>query len=190
MKISLPENSLEFFHFNGEFGFARNDNQFHPWNEIKSSELDVLSHDLEKYPEKIAAMETAGIHDGIAQLKQFAECVHGDLNQEPDYINSRNNQNDNEYSPCEHRGTGNCQFKEIICEKGTYNAPCGKLSRREIEVMNAIQQGHTDNEIAQKLFISVNTVKTHVSHIGGKIGTICRNSRAAIAAYTVRHNLC
>ena len=77
MKISLPPNSLEFFHFNGEFGFARNDNQFHPWSEIKISELDVLSHNLEKYPEKITAMEAAGIHQGIAQLRQFAECVHG-----------------------------------------------------------------------------------------------------------------
>ena len=39
------------------------------------------------------------------------------------------------------------------------------LSRREMEVLNCLAQGMTSPEVAVKLFISENTVKTHVRHI-------------------------
>lgn len=38
-------------------------------------------------------------------------------------------------------------------------------SKREIEVLNLIAYEYTIPEIAQKLFISVETVKTHRSHL-------------------------
>ena len=39
------------------------------------------------------------------------------------------------------------------------------LSHREMEVLNCLAQGMTSPEVAVKLFISENTVKTHVRHI-------------------------
>lgn len=38
-------------------------------------------------------------------------------------------------------------------------------SKREIEVLNLIAYEYTIDEIAKKLFISVETVKTHRSHL-------------------------
>ncbi len=43
------------------------------------------------------------------------------------------------------------------------------LSDRELEVMECLADGQTTNQIAERLFISENTVKTHVRHILEKL---------------------
>ena len=43
------------------------------------------------------------------------------------------------------------------------------LSSREMEVLNCLAQGRTTTQIAAELFISENTVKTHVRHILEKL---------------------
>ena len=44
------------------------------------------------------------------------------------------------------------------------------LTVRELEVVRLIAQGHSNSEIATKLFVSDATVKTHVNHIFSKLG--------------------
>ncbi len=39
------------------------------------------------------------------------------------------------------------------------------LTKREIEVLRLVKLGKTNAEISNELHISINTVKTHVSHI-------------------------
>jgi DNA-binding NarL/FixJ family response regulator len=48
----------------------------------------------------------------------------------------------------------------------------GKLSKRERELVTLVAQGQTDAQIAEKLFISVSTVRTHLDRIRDKSG--CR----------------
>ena len=43
------------------------------------------------------------------------------------------------------------------------------ISKREIEVLTHIFNGHSNDEIAQKLFISKNTIKTHIKNIYSKL---------------------
>ena len=43
------------------------------------------------------------------------------------------------------------------------------LTEREIDVLRLIAEGYSNPEIAEKLFLSVGTVKTHVKHIYGKL---------------------
>ena len=50
------------------------------------------------------------------------------------------------------------------------------VSLRELEVLQLIAAGSTNREVAQRLFISEATVKTHLLHIYGKLGV---NDRAA-----------
>jgi two-component system, NarL family, nitrate/nitrite response regulator NarL len=45
----------------------------------------------------------------------------------------------------------------------------GGLSKREVEVLEHLAQGKTTTQIAEELFVSENTVKTHVRHILGKM---------------------
>jgi DNA-binding CsgD family transcriptional regulator len=56
-----------------------------------------------------------------------------------------------------------------------------KLSIREIEVLGLIMQGLTNNEIAEKLFISYETVKSHRKHILEKTGA--KNTASLINYY-------
>ena len=39
------------------------------------------------------------------------------------------------------------------------------LTERELEVLGLIAEGHSNQEIAEKMFVTVGTVKAHVSHI-------------------------
>ncbi|MGI8643963.1 MAG: tetratricopeptide repeat protein [Thermomicrobiales bacterium] len=53
------------------------------------------------------------------------------------------------------------------------------LTRREQEVLRLIAAGHSNQEIADTLFISVRTVTNHISHLLAKLGV--KSSRAAAA---------
>jgi LuxR family maltose regulon positive regulatory protein len=53
------------------------------------------------------------------------------------------------------------------------------LSERELEVLQLISEGLTNREIAQRLFISLRTVKWHTSNIYGKLGV--KNRTQAVA---------
>ena len=55
--------------------------------------------------------------------------------------------------------------------------PAG-LTRREHEVLELISGGHTNAEIAARLFISVKTVDHHVSAVLAKLGTPTRKAAA------------
>jgi len=44
------------------------------------------------------------------------------------------------------------------------------ITRRELEILELIAQGMSNREIAAKLYVSENTVKTHSSHVFDKLG--------------------
>ena len=44
------------------------------------------------------------------------------------------------------------------------------LSTRELDVLREIADGLSNQEIADKLFVSLNTVKTHIANIYSKLG--------------------
>jgi len=57
-----------------------------------------------------------------------------------------------------------------------------RLSTREVEVLRCIAAGLSTTEIAQTLFISITTVKSHVAHLIEKVGVRDR-IQLVIAAY-------
>jgi LuxR family maltose regulon positive regulatory protein len=48
------------------------------------------------------------------------------------------------------------------------------LSQRELEVLKLIEAGHSNQQIAAKLVISIPTVKRHISNIYAKLGVESR----------------
>jgi DNA-binding NarL/FixJ family response regulator len=62
----------------------------------------------------------------------------------------------------------------------------GQLSSRERELVTLVAQGHTDAQIAERLFISVSTVRTHLDRIRDKSG--CRR-RADLTRLALREGI-
>lgn len=60
-----------------------------------------------------------------------------------------------------------------------------QISGRELEVLELLGKGLSNKEIANKLFISVNTVKTHLSHIYEKLD-VSRRSMAVKKARSLK----
>jgi len=54
------------------------------------------------------------------------------------------------------------------------------LTQREIEVLNQIAGGNRNRDIAEKLFITEETVKVHIKHIMEKLGASDRTQAVAI----------
>jgi two-component system, NarL family, response regulator NreC len=74
----------------------------------------------------------------------------------------------------------------LAAEPPTPVGPPDDLSAREIEVLKLIALGHTNSEIASKLYLSVRTVESHRAHVQQKTG---RTTRADLVAYSREHNL-
>ena len=61
-----------------------------------------------------------------------------------------------------------------------------ELSERELEILKLVATGVSNKEIAQRLYISTNTVKVHLKNIFTKIGVV---SRTEAAMYAVKVGL-
>lgn len=64
--------------------------------------------------------------------------------------------------------------------------PIEPLTEREIEVLQLIARGLTNEQLGEKLFISEATVRTHVSHILGKLGL---GNRTQAALWALRKGI-
>ncbi|WP_416140773.1 helix-turn-helix transcriptional regulator [Halomonas sp. HK25] len=60
------------------------------------------------------------------------------------------------------------------------------LSRREVQVLTLLAAGHSNRQVAERLFVSPHTVANHVRHILSKTNT---TNRTEAAAYAIRHGL-
>ena len=59
----------------------------------------------------------------------------------------------------------------------------GPLSRRERDIVALVAGGATDAQIAERLFLSVNTVRSHLERIRDKTGA---RRRAVLARYAIQ----
>jgi two-component system response regulator NreC len=64
--------------------------------------------------------------------------------------------------------------------------PPDGLSDREVEVLRLVALGHTNQEVASQLFISIRTVETHRSHIQQKLGL---RARSDLVRYALENGL-
>ena len=60
------------------------------------------------------------------------------------------------------------------------------LTAREVEVLRVVAQGKSNPEVAQELFISINTVTRHLNNIFTKTSTA---NRAEASVFAAQHDL-
>src|ERR1700722_10286043 len=69
---------------------------------------------------------------------------------------------------------------------GPQPEPPDGLTHREVEILGLMAQGLTNPEIAERLFLSNHTVKTHINRIFAKTGS---RDRVAAVGYAQRHRI-
>lgn len=65
-----------------------------------------------------------------------------------------------------------------------YAAGQETLSEREVEVLRLVAQGYSNPQIAEELYISINTVKSHIKNILTKLNL---DNRTQVATFAVQH---
>jgi two-component system, NarL family, response regulator NreC len=73
-----------------------------------------------------------------------------------------------------------------LAREPEFEGPPGGLSQREAEILGLVALGLTNQEIADKLFISVRTVEAHRTHIQQKMDF---GSRSELVRYALDHEL-
>ena len=76
--------------------------------------------------------------------------------------------------------------KALIQATRPTKQPSFDLTEREREVLNLVVQGHSNQQIADALVISVATVKAHISSILSKLQV---SSRSEAIAYAIKHKI-
>lgn len=66
-------------------------------------------------------------------------------------------------------------------------SPRGDLTRRERAVLDLVAAGLSNDQIAERLYVSARTVERHLSNVYAKLGVTGKAARAAAAAYQSRH---
>jgi DNA-binding NarL/FixJ family response regulator len=77
-------------------------------------------------------------------------------------------------------------LRQLAPLRGRAAGPGRHLSKRELDIARAIATGRTNQEIAAELFISLSTVKTHITRIQDKLGV---RNRVEIAAWSWEHRI-
>ena len=74
----------------------------------------------------------------------------------------------------------------IAVQPSTPDGPPDDLSERELEVLRMVALGHTNAEIAARLYLSARTVETHRAHVQQKLRI---STRAELVRYALDHGL-
>jgi DNA-binding NarL/FixJ family response regulator len=70
---------------------------------------------------------------------------------------------------------------ELLARLGPAQAGPTTMTRREIEVLQLLDDGGTNSEVADKLHLSVNTVRNHVQNILSRLGAHSKLEAVSIA---------
>lgn len=178
---------LEFYTFNSELWYRTADGTTDIVDESKTDVIQsLLSRIRDMYPTAYQALKeeyrnsAANIpYYQYLMVRRFCKCNFGKLDTTTIDIGSNGNFNF-EKVDCPLRGE--CKFEGVICCP-KFNS---KLSKAEERVMSLYYQGFNKEEIACKLYLSVETVKNHIKSSYLKLGV---HEKSEFVKYANQHNL-
>jgi DNA-binding CsgD family transcriptional regulator/tetratricopeptide (TPR) repeat protein len=130
---------------------------------------------FQRYDMQRAAALVDTLQDGIRQLEQSEHTHEGETKTTDRTI---------QVHPPEQKKAGVKFAIEELVTSG-YQLDLN-LTKRELEVLRLVAEGHTDREVAETLVISPRTVNRHLSNIFVKLDV---PGRAAAVAYAIRQGL-
>jgi two-component system response regulator NreC len=77
-------------------------------------------------------------------------------------------------------------LRDLVPAQSSKRSAENTLTQREVEVLRLVARGHTNNQIASQLSISVRTVEGHRANLMGKLGL---HSRVELLEYAEQHGL-
>lgn len=157
--------------------------------QLKESDTEFIQKFLEVlkefYPEAhTALMDIYSVsilpkrYRDFLAIRRFIKCNFGLYDNTIDMDESWNFKF--EFVSCPLRGE--CKYDKVICSPKFDTV----LSDRELEVMELLYKGVSDNKIADKLYISLNTVNNHRKNSFKKLGI---HSMPEFMRYAMQNNL-
>lgn len=164
MKINCDKGALTFFVTTrkNEVFFIK-ENNIRPFSEIQIHDLNMLRRHFEADYDRVICLENAGIHDPVEQIRIWISCNFSTITSTPDFLDGvRVN-----YSRprCSLRASNNCPYNCNVCDGGKLLAPEFSLSKRQVEVLSVISEDISEIEMANRLFISVDTLRNHKQNL-------------------------
>lgn len=179
LPAGLVDENIEFFVYNGEPMMLAS-GSMKSFQHFPDEVIDLIKEDMKEHPLTIIALEAMGISDIMKQIRQYIICRFGNFDDRADL--TPEGITITEYYNCGQHGT--CEYEGILCQ--LVPAPGGKISTRELQIIQYIARDLPNKMIADDLDISVNTVSSHIANIQLKTGT---HSKAGIVAWASENHI-
>lgn len=176
----LTDNNVELF-VKDDKVFAIFSGRVILFHELPSEIREYFMNDLIENIQAIKLINEMGVMKSELVLEQFLKCRFGGLDNNPD-LDVASGELTDEYWDCGKRG--GCSAEGKLCQQ--IKVENGFLSRREIDVLKLITEGLTDKQIADRLYISKNTVASHKYNIQEKTGF---TNKLDMAVFAVQKNI-
>lgn len=164
LPAGLTDKGVEFF-VKHQLIYCIHDGKVLKYEEIPQFILDIVDADMVKQPDAMKALTDWDLTSLQEMRKQYIFCRFGGFDADPD-ISENGSVDHTEYFDCGRRGR--CKHEGKLCS--AIKVRNGYLTKQEIIVMKCIARGRTYEQCADELFISTNTVSSHIQNIKEKTG--------------------
>lgn len=174
----------EFYNFNDEVWY-RKDNICEKLSEHHTDIIDKIINVLNDfYPDAYKALEKEYKNIIDRRLKnyrivyRFCKCNFGEIDNIMDFDLYGKIHFERVVCPLR----GECRLENICCQP-KFNS---KISDAEMRVLNLLYKGETKENIAEKLYLSLHTIKNHINNAYSRLGI---HSTSEFMQYAREHNL-
>lgn len=162
-------NGIEFYSIDGELWYLTSDGKNERFDETKAEVISMLiDRMMECYPDAYNALakfyEKSALNVHYYRYliaRRFCKCNFSNLDTTDIDCGSSFKF---EKVSCPLRGE--CPFEGVVCMP-KFNS---QLSKKELDVMKLVFEGMSNEEIAERLYLSPFTVKNHVKSVYYKLG--------------------
>ena len=178
--------SYEFYTIDSEVWFLTSDGRNERLDESKEEIISfIINRMIECYPEAYKALSenyrksaSNVCYYRFLIARRFCKCNFGRL--DTTELDCKLSKFSFEKVQCPIRGE--CPFEGIVCMPKVNS----QLSKKELEVMRLIYDGCSNEDVAERMYLSPFTVKNHIKSVYSKLGI---HEKSEFIQYASKNNL-